>query len=48
MLIYLFVENTTNVTARDGPVPWCRTDQLVFIAEQVSHHPPSNLKYAFM
>ncbi len=25
----------------EGPVPWCRTDQLVFIAEQVSHHPPS-------
>ena len=25
----------------DGPIPWCRRDQLTFIAEQVSHHPPS-------
>lgn len=25
----------------DGPVPWCNNNQLVFIAEQVSHHPPS-------
>lgn len=35
-------ETPRNVIARDGPVPWCRTDQLTFIAEQVSHHPPSN------
>lgn len=27
--------------ATDGPVPWCRRDQLTFVAEQVSHHPPS-------
>ena len=27
----------------DGPVPWCQTDQLTFIAEQVSHHPPGTL-----
>lgn len=26
----------------DGPVPWCRRDQLTFVAEQVCHHPPSN------
>lgn len=25
----------------DGPVPWCHGNQLTFIAEQVSHHPPS-------
>lgn len=25
----------------DGPVPWCDRNQLTFIAEQVSHHPPS-------
>ncbi|KOX69761.1 Oxysterol-binding protein-related protein 9 [Melipona quadrifasciata] len=25
-----------------GPVPWCKENQLSFIAEQVSHHPPSN------
>lgn len=29
-----------NVVA-DGPVPWCRRDQLTFVAEQVCHHPPS-------
>lgn len=28
----------------DGPVPWCTTDQLTFVAEQVSHHPPSKYK----
>lgn len=27
----------------DGPVPWCRRDQLTFVAEQVCHHPPSKL-----
>lgn len=25
----------------EGPVPWCTKNQLTFIAEQVSHHPPS-------
>ncbi|XP_057323521.1 oxysterol-binding protein-related protein 9 isoform X7 [Microplitis mediator] len=30
----------------DGPVPWCRNDQLYFIAEQVSHHPPVSAFYA--
>ncbi|KAG1676200.1 Oxysterol-binding protein-related protein 9 [Nymphon striatum] len=25
----------------DGPVPWTTEDQLSFVAEQVSHHPPS-------
>lgn len=25
----------------DGPVPWCKRDQLTFVAEQVCHHPPS-------
>lgn len=25
----------------DGPIPWCRRDQLTFVAEQVCHHPPS-------
>lgn len=24
-----------------GPVPWCKRDQLTFVAEQVCHHPPS-------
>lgn len=30
--------DTKNVT--EGPVPWCKENQLSFIAEQVSHHPP--------
>lgn len=29
---------------KDGPVPWCRDNQLCFIAEQVSHHPPGSWK----
>jgi len=39
------LDNVTNNTDEginaDGPVPWCKNNQLVFIAEQVSHHPPS-------
>ncbi|XP_038211060.1 oxysterol-binding protein-related protein 9 isoform X2 [Zerene cesonia] len=30
----------------DGPVPWCTPDQLSFVAEQVSHHPPISAFYA--
>lgn len=30
----------------DGPVPWVTKDQLSFIAEQVSHHPPISAFYA--
>ncbi|XP_055380120.1 oxysterol-binding protein-related protein 9 isoform X2 [Condylostylus longicornis] len=30
----------------DGPIPWCRKDQLTFLAEQVSHHPPISAFYA--
>jgi hypothetical protein len=32
---------TDDDTSNEGPVPWARRDQLTFIAEQVSHHPPS-------
>lgn len=28
-----------------GPVTWANKNQLTFIAEQVSHHPPSNLTF---
>lgn len=31
---------------QDGPVPWCHRDQLTFVAEQVSHHPPISAFYA--
>lgn len=34
-------EDPTASAVEDGPVPWCSTEQLTFIAEQVSHHPPS-------
>lgn len=32
---------------KDGPVPWCKSNQLVFIAEQVSHHPPGHCLFLF-
>lgn len=35
-----------NDKVTDGPVPWCTSDQLTFIAEQVSHHPPVSAFYA--
>lgn len=34
-------DNNNDSVNNDGPVPWCKNNQLVFIAEQVSHHPPS-------
>lgn len=33
-------------TVADGPVPWCKRNQLTFVAEQVSHHPPISAFYA--
>ncbi|XP_038068641.1 oxysterol-binding protein-related protein 9-like isoform X2 [Patiria miniata] len=30
----------------EGPVPWATKDQVTFIAEQVSHHPPISAFYA--
>ena len=30
----------TQSSVPDGPLPWCGSNQLTFIAEQVSHHPP--------
>ncbi|XP_017879257.1 oxysterol-binding protein-related protein 9 isoform X2 [Ceratina calcarata] len=37
--------NCTKLVA-EGPVPWCKENQLSFIAEQVSHHPPISAFYA--
>lgn len=31
--------------SNDGPLPWCQPDNLVFLAEQVSHHPPISAFY---
>jgi len=28
-----------------GPIPWCSTNDVVFLAEQVSHHPPISAFY---
>lgn len=35
------METSDESNATDGPIPWCKRNQLTFIAEQVSHHPPS-------
>lgn len=37
-------EDVASSIIKDGPVPWCRNDQLTFVSEQVSHHPPSKIK----
>ncbi|CAL1674811.1 unnamed protein product [Lasius platythorax] len=36
----------SNKLVSDGPVPWCKDNQLSFIAEQVCHHPPVSAFYA--
>uniref|UniRef100_A0A0N8E5Y3 Oxysterol-binding protein n=1 Tax=Daphnia magna TaxID=35525 RepID=A0A0N8E5Y3_9CRUS len=36
----------TESIVTDGPVPWCDVNQLTFVAEQVSHHPPVSAFYA--
>ncbi|XP_050352152.1 oxysterol-binding protein-related protein 9 isoform X1 [Nymphalis io] len=38
--------NPSKQEVGDGPVPWCSPDQLSFVAEQVSHHPPISAFYA--
>ncbi|XP_028177613.1 oxysterol-binding protein-related protein 9-like isoform X1 [Ostrinia furnacalis] len=38
--------NAAEKEVGDGPVPWCTADQLSFVAEQVSHHPPISAFYA--
>ena len=43
---YYPVDNLTSPTsARPGPIPWCGASDLVFLAEQVSHHPPVSAFY---
>ncbi|KAI4466769.1 oxysterol-binding protein-related [Holotrichia oblita] len=37
---------STEGVAPDGPVSWCTCNQLAFVAEQVSHHPPISAFYA--
>lgn len=43
-VFFVFLETKEEEASKvvsDGPVPWCKSDQLTFISEQVSHHPPS-------
>ncbi|KAJ8305963.1 hypothetical protein KUTeg_016508 [Tegillarca granosa] len=39
-------EKKSNDLSEDGPVAWSSKDNLSFIAEQVSHHPPISAFYA--
>ncbi|CAG9563748.1 unnamed protein product [Danaus chrysippus] len=39
-------DSTSKQEVGDGPVPWCSPDQLSFVAEQVSHHPPISAFYS--
>lgn len=43
---YNTAANGDKELVNDGPVPWANRDQLTFIAEQVSHHPPISAFYA--
>lgn len=38
---YEIKDDSKAKVVKEGPVPWCRSDQLTFVSEQVSHHPPS-------
>ncbi|RNA17114.1 oxysterol-binding -related 9 isoform X7, partial [Brachionus plicatilis] len=38
--------SSDNANVCDGPIPWATKDQLTFVAEQVSHHPPISAFYA--
>ncbi|KAL3249363.1 hypothetical protein MRX96_056057 [Rhipicephalus microplus] len=43
---YWKVEDKPGGVVKDGPVPWATANDLTFIAEQVSHHPPVSAFYA--
>ncbi|XP_061423590.1 oxysterol-binding protein-related protein 9-like isoform X1 [Lethenteron reissneri] len=38
--------SSSPVVVPDGPVPWATRDQVAYVAEQVSHHPPISAFYA--
>lgn len=42
MKFYILIIILLKVVVSDGPVPWATRNQVTFISEQVSHHPPSN------
>lgn len=37
-------EDTSVLNEEENPLPWTDPDQLIFLAEQVSHHPPSKFQ----
>lgn len=39
------IAKSNSKTVKDGPVPWCAENQLTFVSEQVSHHPPGKINY---
>ncbi|CAN8010058.1 unnamed protein product [Ixodes pacificus] len=43
---YWRIGDKPGVPVPDGPVPWATSNDLCFIAEQVSHHPPVSAFYA--
>ncbi|KAM7286526.1 oxysterol-binding protein-related protein 9 isoform X1 [Ixodes scapularis] len=43
---YWRIGDKPGVPVPDGPVPWATSNDLSFIAEQVSHHPPVSAFYA--
>ncbi|XP_075537756.1 oxysterol-binding protein-related protein 9-like [Dermacentor variabilis] len=43
---YWRIGDKAGVPVPDGPVPWATSNDLCFIAEQVSHHPPVSAFYA--
>ena len=45
-MIYIYIYIFFFFQVTDGPVPWAQSNQLCFIAEQVSHHPPVSAFYA--
>lgn len=40
--------DATTENEEENPLPWTDPDQLIFLAEQVSHHPPSKIKYVII
>jgi len=38
----------TQEPVSEGPVPWVSKSSVTFVAEQVSHHPPSKLTIALL
>jgi len=47
----IIAEKSSDVSVfseEEDPLPWTDPDQLIFLAEQVSHHPPSKIKFIYI